>query len=91
MSRDSKKIYPLSSIKNKAGKIAIKPSFTLSLAATPNNIKMLNPPADSNRKKLNLNPSSNPKAPKISKIAVKAPNFPKPKRINSFFIFEEVK
>jgi hypothetical protein len=47
---DSKKIYAFIPRKNRAGKIAKKPSLTLSLAATPRNIIRASPPDDSIKK-----------------------------------------
>lgn len=76
---------------NKAGSISKNPSFTLNLAPTPKSINNANPPADINKKGLNIKPTSKPKPPKISRVAVSVPNFSNPKRMNSLFIFGDEK
>lgn len=55
------------------------------------NIIMASPPDDMSKISLNSNPISNPKAPKISKMIIRSPNFSRLKRLNSFFILGEMK
>ena len=52
---------------------------------------MASPPDDINKIGLNNNPINSPKAPRISKIIVRSPNFSTLKRLNSSFILGKIK
>jgi len=88
---DAQKMYKFKKRKNKAGNIMNTLSLIFNLTATPTNIIKVKPPDAIGKMKLYTNPTSKPKAPKICKIEEIIPNRLNPKRINSFFIFEDVK
>ena len=66
-------------------------SFTFILTKIPRNINNANPPEDNNKMELNFRPTTKPTPPIISNIAVVVPNFSSPNRLNSLFIFFEMK
>ena len=86
-----KNIYAFNSIKNKAGNDIQRLSFTLILVITPKNINKARPPAEINNIGCTFKPTSRPTPPNISKTAVNVPAFSSPKRLNSIFIWGEVK
>ena len=88
---DRKIIYPFNSIKKVAGRETQRLSLYFILIATPSNINKASPPAEISKISWNLKPSNSPNAPTISKIAVSAPAFSSPKRLNSLFIFGDLK
>lgn len=82
---------PFIIIKSNAGKETQSESPILILTTTPNNINKAKPPDAKSNNGWNFKPNSKPIAPKSSKTAVSAPTFSSPKRLNSLFIFVEVK
>lgn len=70
----------------KAGKETNTLSFTRIRATTPKSINIANPPEETKRMGVEINPTSSPTAPTISRIAVSTPNFSSPNRSNSFFM-----
>ena len=54
---------------------------------TPRSISIVSPPDDISNIGCKLIPRSKPRAPNISRIAVSAPNFSSPNRLNSIFMF----
>ena len=66
-------------------------SFIFMRTKTPSNISIVNPPDDIIKMGFSLIPIGRPRAPKISRIAVIEPNFSRPNRLNSIFIFVVVK
>lgn len=86
-----KKIVAFNNIKNKAGNDIQRLSFTLILVTTPKSINNARPPAEINIIGCTFKPTSRPSAPNISKTAVRVPAFSRPKRLNSLFIWGEVK
>lgn len=78
-------------MKNKAGNETHKLSLILNLARKPKNISNARPPDEISKMEFIKNPTSNPSAPPISKTAVNFPNFPSPKRLNSLFIYGDIK
>ena len=68
-----------------------KESFTFILTKIPKNINNANPPDDITKIELNFKPMTKPTPPNISNIAVIVPNFSNPNRLNSLFIFFEMK
>jgi len=91
MRRAMKKIYPFRNIKNNAGSETQRLSLTRILTATPSSINKESPPAENSKIEWNLKPTRRPKAPNISNIAVSAPAFSSPKRLNSLFNFADLK
>lgn len=88
---DSKKINRFKIIKNTAGKDIQGLSFNFILTAKPHNISSPSPKDDIDNIRLNFSPINNPVAPSNSKIIVNSPNFPKLNRLNSFFIWGDMK
>lgn len=88
---DMKKIYAFTNIKNHAGNDTQRLSLTFILVATPKNINSARPPAEINKMRRNFKPTSKPTAPNNSKTAVSVPAFSSPKRLNSFFICDDLK
>ena len=78
-------------MKENAGKQTNTLSPILSRTATPKSINKANPPAETNIMGLKARPTSRPIAPSTSKIATSIPCFSKPKRLNSLFIFGDLK
>ena len=78
-------------IKNTAGSIAQSVSLTFILIPTPSNINIARPPDEINKIRLNFKPISKPNAPSNSKMAVIGPALSNPKRLNSLFIFVDIK
>lgn len=88
---DSKKTYRFKSIKNVAGKEIQILSFNFILTIKPQNINKKSPKDDTIKMGLNFNPTNKPVAPKNSSIIVNKPSFSKLNRLNSFFIFGNMK
>jgi len=88
---DSKNIYRFKIIKNTAGKEIQILSFNFILTIKPKNISRPSPKEDIVKIGLNFSPTNNPVAPKNSKIIVNRPSFSKLNRLNSFFIWGDIK
>ncbi len=88
---DSKKINRFKIIKNTAGKDIQRLSFNFILTAKPQNISSPSPKDDIIKIKFHFIPTNNPVAPKNSNIIVNIPNFSKLNRLNSFFIWGDMK
>ena len=74
-----------------AGKEIQRLSFILILTIKPSNINIASPPDDINKTGLKNKPTNSPIAPRISNRMVRSPNFSNLKRLNSFFIYGEIK
>ena len=66
-------------------------SFNFILTMRPASISNARPKDEIIRKKLNLRPTNKPKAPIICNKTVVNPIFSKPNRLNSFFIWGDLK
>ena len=77
--------------KNIAGKETQRESFELILAIRASNNNKASPLDDINKMGLTNKPTNSPMAPIISKKIVNSPNFSNLKRLNSFFIWGEMK
>ena len=88
---DSKKINRFKIIKNTAGKDIQALSFNFILTIKPININRISPKEDNVKNGLKYSPTNKPVAPKISKIIVNRPTFSKLNRLNSFFIWGDMK
>ncbi len=84
-------MYEFNIIKNKAGRDAQKPSLILYRTVNPKSIKTASPADEIIRIGDNHKPTIKPNDPHISKVAVNAPNFSSPKRLNSLFICGVIK
>ncbi len=82
-----KKMYAFNAKKNTAGSVAQKGSLTFILIATPKNINMASPAAETSKIIGYFNPTSKPSEPNNSKTAISAPAFSSPNLLNSAFIF----
>ena len=85
------KIYEFNIKKNKAGNADQRRSLTFILMTIPKNINTVRPPAEIIKISCIFKPTSSPVAPNNSKIAVSAPAFSSPKRLNSLFMCGNVK
>lgn len=88
---DTKKIYVFNIIKKNAGSVTKILSLTFIRTATPSSINNESPPAEISKTGWSFKPTNKPNAPIISNIAVSAPAFSSPKRLNSLFIFVDPK
>ena len=84
-------MYEFNIIKNKAGRDSQKLSLLLYRTINPKSIKTASPADEIIKIELNHNPTNKPNEPHISKVAVSAPNFSRPKRLNSLFICGVIK
>jgi len=66
-------------------------SFNFILNIKPDNISNARPKDEIIKIRLNLSPTSNPKAPKNCEAIIIKPNFSKPNRLNSLFILDDLK
>jgi hypothetical protein len=88
---DAKKIYKFKSIKKRAGKETQILSFNFNRTINPHNMSSEIPRDDTSRIRLYCNPINNPVAPISSRIIVSSPSFSKLNRLNSFFIWGDMK
>lgn len=66
-------------------------SFCFILTTKPQNISRLSPKEDNAKIGFIISPANNPVAPKNSKIMIVSPSFSRLNRLNSFFIWGDMK
>lgn len=78
-------------MKKKAGKDNRTLSFNFIRTANPQNISRESPKDATDKIGLYINPTNNPVAPKNSRTMVRRPIFSKLNRLNSFFMWGDMK